>query len=75
MSLLLPPNMHVILPAKYIQLQDTAASAVMDVCDLAFFTCEVKGVRFYEQQGRRLGNVNVLFEPEPTNQHDRSAVL
>ena len=46
-----------------------------DICDLAFFTCEVKGVRFYEQQGRRLGNADVLFEPEPTNQHDRNAVL
>ncbi len=40
---------------------------MFNVCDLVFFTCDVKGVRFYEQYGRRLGNVGVLFEPEPTN--------
>ena len=46
------------------------------LCDLAFFTCEVVGIKFYGL-GRRLARsaTRVYFEREPGNPHDANAVL
>ena len=48
----------------------------MDVCDLTYFSFEVKGIKFYQLRGRRLPfNTSVSFVREPSNPHDANAVL
>ena len=48
-----------------------------DICDLAFFTCEVVGVKFYWLGERRLAcsSTKVAFVREPDNRHNFNAVL
>ncbi len=43
----------------------SASSMVLHVCDLAFFSCEVKGVKLYQLQGRIVCGSWVYFEREP----------
>ena len=47
------------------------------VCDLAFFLCEVVGVKFHQLGGRTRArsSTKVVFVREPDNQHDSNAVL
>ena len=46
-----------------------------EACDLAYFLCECKGVRFYGQSGRRLRfGTRLNLVREPSNPHDSNAV-